>query len=106
MYLQYPHQKKGVAGMCLRRSKKVNDVSVIDFRQIQRQPLKSPSLFKYCLPIIQYSVKRFFQSFQKVGRSTQVDPLSAVQNRATQRMILAAGLVVFFIALIRAYVHV
>lgn len=91
--------------MCLRRSKKVNDASVIDFREIQKKPLKPPSLFKYCLPVIQYSIKRFFQSFQKVGRSTQVDPLSAVQNRATQRIILAAGLVVFLMALIRAYFH-
>jgi hypothetical protein len=92
--------------MCLRRSKKVNNVSVIDFRQIQRKPMKPPSLFKYCLPVIQYSVKRIFQSCQKVGHSTKVDPFSAVQNRVMQRIILAAGLVVFLIALIRAYVHV
>jgi hypothetical protein len=63
--------------------------------------MKSPSLFKYCLPAIQYSIKRFFQSFQKTGHSTQVDPLSAVQNRAAQRIILAAGLVVFLIALVQ-----
>ncbi len=88
--------------MCLRRSKKVNDASVIDFRQIQMRPMKSPSLFKYCLPVIQYSVKRLFQSFQKAGLSTKVvDPFSAVQNRAMQRIILAAGLVVFLIALVQ-----
>jgi hypothetical protein len=98
---RYPLPEKGVARMCLRRSKKVNDVSVIDVREIQRKPMKSPSLFKYCLPVIQYSVKRFFQSFQKVGHSTKVDPLSTVQNRAMQRIILAAGFVVFLIALVQ-----
>ena len=78
--------------MCLRRSKKVKDVSVINFRRIQRKPIKPPSLFECGGAVIKYSVKRFFQLLQKAGHSTRVDPLSAVQNRAMQRIILAAGL--------------
>lgn len=88
--------------MCLRRSKKVNDGSVIDFREIQRKLIKSPSLLECGYAVIKYSVKRFSQSLQKVGDSSKMDPLSAVQNRAMQRIILAAGLVVFLIALVRA----
>lgn len=86
----------------LRKSKKVNDVSVIDFRQIQGKPIKSPSLLECWCAVIKYGVKICFQAFQKLGNSTRVDPLSSVQNRAMQRIILAAGLVVFLIALVRA----
>lgn len=88
--------------MCLRRSKKVDDISVVDFREIQRKSIK-PSLFALGCAMIKYSVKRFFQTFQKAGHSTRVDPLSAAQNRALQRIILAAGLMVFLIALVCAY---
>ena len=51
--------------------------------------------------IIRQSVKMGFQALQKPGHSTGADPLNAVRNRAMQRIILAAGLVVFLIALVR-----
>ncbi len=91
--------------MCLRRSKKVNDASVIDFREVQKKLIQSPSRWECWYAVIKYGMKRFTQTFQKASHSTKVDPLSAVQNRATQCIVLAAGLVVFLMALIRAYFH-
>ena len=89
--------------MCFRRSKKVNDVSVVDFRQIQRKPVKSPSWFECWCFITKRSVKTGFQALRKPDHSTRANPLSAVQNRVLQRILLTAGLVVFFIALVRGY---
>lgn len=89
--------------MCLRRSKKVDDLSVIDFREIQKKFIQSPSRLECWYAAMKYGVKRFSQTFQKASHSTRIDPLNSVQNRATQRIILAAGLVIFLIALVRAY---
>jgi hypothetical protein len=88
-----------VVAVCLRRLKKVKDVSVIDFREVQKKTIQSPSLWECWLSVIKYSLKKLSLTLQKADHPTKVDPLSTVQNRATQRIILAAGLVVFLIAL-------
>lgn len=88
--------------MYLRRLKKVNDVSLIDIREVRRKPIKPPSWFECWGFILRQGVKTGFQLLlQRAGRSARIDPLRAVQNRAIQRIILAAGLVVFLFALIR-----
>lgn len=80
--------------MCLRR-KKVSDVSTLDLRKLSRSPSQSPPSRSSWGVMIKWSWKIFYHMTSY--------SLSAVRNYPLHRIVIGAGLLVFFIALIRAH---
>lgn len=87
--------------MCLRKSQKRENYSFIDLRDMTLNSIRPQQLIWRQRMVL--LLKKLYQQLQKLPVITRDYTESTDQNHVIDRLILTAGLVVFFVTLIYFY---